>query len=249
MSASSIQTWVAILGALLTAVVGLVRYFSYQSRRDRMTSVGAAFNATVESLASNSEIERMAAAVLLRRFFERGTEQGGRRRPYKHETVEVIAAILRKLQDERSRKADKEESEDERVFQKALADGLRYAGSLRSADLQRCDLHNAYLGRRKGDRRALRLSYADLYLADCTEASFREVVAKGAVFYNATLERTVFIDAKLNGADFRRARLTDAKFSGACIEGAQFADAEGIPAEVSALLDGNQTGMRRAKVG
>ena len=69
------------------------------------------------------------------------------------------------------------------------------------------------------------------------------------MFYNATLERTVFIDAKLNGADFRRARLTDAKFSGACIEGAQFADAEGIPAEVSALLDGNQTGMRRAKVG
>jgi uncharacterized protein YjbI with pentapeptide repeats len=242
MSASSVQAWVAIVGGILTAVVGLLQYFRYRSKRDRMASVGTAFSATVESLKSDDEIERMAAAVLLRRFLERGTEQGGRGRPYKSETIEVIAGILRSLQ------TDEDKDKEKHNFQKVLADGLRYARDLTSADLQRCNLRSAYLGRKPGDKWRLNMANADLFGADCTEASFREVVANEAVFYEATLERAVFADAKLRGADFRNACLKGAKFEGACLEGARFggakiegacfAGAVDIPQEVTECLDG-----------
>ena len=48
-------------------------------------------------------------------------------------------------------------------FQKLLADGLVFAPSLQRADLQRTNLHNAYLGSR-GERQ-VDLSYVD-YRAD-----------------------------------------------------------------------------------
>lgn len=238
MAASSAQAWVGIIGGLLTALVGLLQYFRYQSRRDRMASVGAAFAATMESLTSDDDIERMAAAVLLRRFLDRKTEQGGRRRPYKKETVEVIAGILRYQQ------ADNGDP----IYQKALADGLRYARKLGSADLQRCNLRDAYLGRKPGDKWRLNLSNSDLFGADCASASFREVIANNAVFYEATLEKAVFIDAALRRADFREARLKGAKFRGAKIEGARFAGAHDIPREVSELLNDNFVGVPGAKV-
>jgi uncharacterized protein YjbI with pentapeptide repeats len=180
----------------------------------------------------------MAAAVLLRRFFERRTEQGGRGRPYKKETVEVIAGILRSLQ----------ANEDEDIFQKVLADGLRYARELGSADLQRCNLRGAYLGRKPGDKWRLNIANADLFGADCTGASFREVIANNAVFYEATLARTVFADAELRRADFRHARLKGAKFGGAKIEGARFAGALDIPQEVKELLNDDFVGTSGAEV-
>jgi uncharacterized protein YjbI with pentapeptide repeats len=235
MSASSIQTWVAIVGALLTAVVGLLQYFRYRSRRDRMAAVGAAFSSTVASLASDNEIERMAAAVLLRRFFNRHTEQGAGRAPYKAETVEVIAGLLRQTQPG--------------LFQKVLADGLRYANDLVSADLQKCILRDAYLGRRQDDKRRLDLSKADLWAADCAGASFRGVKAHHAVFYGAGLEGTVFIGAELQMANFRKARLAGARFSGAKIEGACFRGAEDVPPEVSELLNDDFVGLPGAEVG
>ena len=246
MSASSVQAWVAIVGGILTAVVGLLQYFRYRSKRDRMASVGTAFSSTVESLRSDDAIERMAAAVLLRRFFERGTEQGGRRRPYKRETVEVIAGILRSLladeEKDKNKDQNKDGDRDKDIFQKVLADGLRYARDLVSADLQRCNLRGAYLGRKSGDKWRLDMSHADLFGADCTEASFRDVIANDAVFYGAILEGTVFEGAELRGADFRNARLKGAKFGGAKLkgakfggaelEGARFADAVDVPEEV-----------------
>ena len=235
MSASSIQTWVAIIGALLTALVGLLQYFRYRSRRDRMAEVGAAFTATVESLASDNEIERMAAAVLLRRFFDRSTEQGAGKAPYKRETVEVIAGLLRQA--------------TPGLFQKVLADGLRYAQNLDSVDLQGCNLQDAYLGRKQGDKRGLDLSNADLWRADCARASFRDVKAKHTVFSEAGLEDAVFIGAELQMANFRRARLSNAQFSGAKIEGACFMGADGVPKEVSELLDDDFVGLPRAEVG
>jgi uncharacterized protein YjbI with pentapeptide repeats len=200
-----------------------------------MTAVGAAFSAIVESLRSENELERMAAAVLLRRFFDRGTEQGRGGAPYKRETVEVIAAVLRQ--------------EPSGLFQKVVADGLRYARKVVSADLQRCNLQDAYLGRKPGDKRGLNLSNTDFFRADCTGASFREVVAKGSIFVEATLEGTVFADAHLQRADFRRAHLSGAKFSGAKIEGACFEGAENLPREVADLLDDGLVGIPRAEVG
>jgi hypothetical protein len=224
LTAQATQAWLTVGAGFLAAVLGLFKYFNYRSKRDRIAAVGASFATTVESLASDNETRRMAAAVLLRRFFDRGTEQGTAGTPYSRETVEVIAALLREPQPER--------------LQKVLADGLRYAVDLRRADLQRCNLRNAYLGLKKGDRRSLDLSYADLFEADCSGASLKGVTAVGAVFYRCTLTRTVFTDANLEEADFRAACLTDATFAGARLGGARFDGAKDLPAEIAHLLDG-----------
>lgn len=233
MSTSSIQAWVAIVGVLLTAILGILRYFNYKSKRDRLAAVGAAFSATVQTLASDNEIDRIAAAVLLRRFFERRAEQG---KGYRKETVEVIAGVLR-------------QTRQSGPFQKALADSLRYARKLISADLQGCNLTDAYLGRKKGDRHRLNLSNADLFGAVCTGASFREVIAIGTVFYQAKLEGAVFVGAELQRADFRNASLKGAQFSGAKIEGARFQGARDVPPELSRLLNDDFVGLSRAEVG
>jgi hypothetical protein len=251
MSPESLQGWVAVVGGLLAAVLGLFKYFNYRSRRDRLAEVGASFALTVEALASDNETSRMAGAVLLRRFFDRHTEQGGRGRPYVNEAIEVMAGMLR--QDQPAR------------VQKVLADGLRYARRLQDADLQNCDLSNAYLGKKQGDEASVDLSRADLFGAKCERASFKAAVARETVFADAVLKKTVFTGADCRAADFRRASLEGAKFRsdpakqmpgadlrgadfrGAALEGADFADAQiggakfggatGTPAEVSALLN------------
>jgi hypothetical protein len=222
MTATGIQSWVGVVGALLTAIVGLTKYFSYRSRRDRQTDVGKAFANTVEALASENETKRMAAAVLMRRFFDSDAEQGGKSRPYAKEAVAVIAALLREEQHPK--------------FQKILADGLRYAGDLRGADLQGCDLQNSFLGDKKGDRITLDLSGADLFEAQCAHASFRGTRAVNTVFYGADLKEAVFIEADLREADFRAATLTGAKFHLAKIGNADFSNAIDVPTEIVAAL-------------
>jgi uncharacterized protein YjbI with pentapeptide repeats len=228
------QAWIAAATAGLTAVLGIFKYFNYRSKRDRIAAVGATFAATVESLASDNETRRMAAAVLLRRFFNRRTEQGTAGTPYSAEAVEVIAGLLRE--------------EPPGRLQKVLADGLRYAVDLRRADLQRCHLQNAYLGIREGDKRPVDLSCADLFEADCSDASFKGVNAVETVFYRAILVKTVFQDANLERADFRAACLTEAKFAGARIGGARFDQADGVPTVVARLLDENSVAAAGAQV-
>jgi uncharacterized protein YjbI with pentapeptide repeats len=221
-STADVQVWVAIVGGFLAAILGILRYFNYRTRRDRVAAVGDSFTVTVEALASDNVTRRMAAAVLLRRFFDPRTEQGSAGAPYLRETIEVIAGMLREPQAV--------------LLQKVLADGLRYAVDLRGADLQRCDLRDAYLGVKKGDRKRVVLAGADLFGANLAGASLRGADARGAVFYEANCERSVFIGADLEGCDFRDAVLTDAKFSGARIGGAKFAGAVDVPAEVAAVL-------------
>jgi hypothetical protein len=176
----------------------------------------------------------MAGAVLLRRFFDRRTEQGARGRPYVGEAIEVMAGMLREEQPVR--------------VQKVLADGLRYARELQGADLQNCDLRNAYIGQKTGDKEAVDLSRADLYGAKCDRASFKGVVAQETVFMEAELRKTVFSDADCRNADFRRAKLDGAKFEGAQIGGARFDGAEGIPEQLAAFLDERSEGLPGAVV-
>ena len=251
MSPESLQGWVAVIGGLLAALLGLFKYFNYRSRRDRLAEVGASFALTVEALASDNPTSRMAGAVLLRRFFDRHTEQGARGRPYVKEAIEVMAGMLRQ--------------EQLPQVQKVLADGFRYAVDLQGADLQNCDLSNAYLGMKQGDEEAVDLSRADLYGANCGRASFKAAIIREAVFADAVLTKTVFTAADARSADFRRASLEGARFAsdpekelpgadlrgadfrGAALEGAAFADARiggakfegatGIPDHVTALLD------------
>jgi hypothetical protein len=218
----SVQAWVAVVAATLTAIVGIFKYFNYRSKRDRQADVGSSFASIVDALSSKNETRRMAAAVLLRRFFDPRTEQGSAGVPYEKEALEVIAGLLREDQPPR--------------LQKVLADGLRFANDVRGADLQRCNLANAFLGTKTSDRRRLDMSGADLFEADCTGASLRGVTAVETVFFRATLEGTVFIDADVQNANFREATLTRAKFAGAKIGGASFAGATNVPTDVARLL-------------
>jgi Pentapeptide repeats (8 copies) len=223
MTTSEIQIWVGIVGSLVTIGVSVLAVLNFQRRRDRSAAVGAGFRDVVDSLASDNATQRMAAAILLRRFFDIHSEQGAARLSYAKEAVAVIAGLLR-------------ESKTGPV-QKVLADGLRYAPSLAQADLQGCNLTGAYLGQKKGDRTIVNLTNADLFKANLTGASLKGVNAAGAAFVEATLERAVLSGADLTNADFRAAKLDGAKFDGARIAGAQFSGAFGIPADVASRLD------------
>jgi hypothetical protein len=243
-SATAVQAWIGVLATLLTAFLGITTY--YRTKRDRIATVGTAFAATVDSLSADNEVKQMAAAVLLRRFFDLTSEQAVRGvgstyipykkgTPYKKEAVEVIAGMLRETEPSR--------------LQKVLADGLRYAEDLSHSDLQNCELSNAYLGQREGDTSSVDLSFADLFQAKCVGTSFKCAKAFKTVFYDANLERAVFFgadcqnanfrDAELRRADFREAELSGADFTGAKIGGARFAGARNIPAEVARLLTAN----------
>jgi hypothetical protein len=224
LTAAEWQGWVAVLGGLATAVLGLLKYFDFRSRRERSAAAGQAFIATVDALASDDEARRLAGAILLRRFFDPETEQGERTTPYANEAIRVIAALLR--------------GTSPGTLQKLLADGLAFAPSLRNADLQGCVLVRAYLGQRP-DRKP-DLTRADFFESDLTEASLKQATACEAVFYRATLRDTVFRGTDLSGADFREADLDGANFDGATLAGARFERATNIPDEVRARLGADE---------
>jgi uncharacterized protein YjbI with pentapeptide repeats len=221
---AQVQAWIALIAGLATAFVGVFKYFNYRTRRDRVALVGQSFSETVDALSSKDEIKQLAAAILLRRFFDRKTEQGSAGAPYQQEAIRVIAALLR--------------TTETGQFQKLLADGLAYAPSLHHADLQECNLAGAYLGARP-DRR-VDLSHADLFKADLTGASLKGATARGTVFYGATLVNTVFDGVDLTDADFRDANLSEASFDRSTLTGARFSGAANVPPAIQALLDSDQ---------
>lgn len=257
MTPTALQAWIAVVGALLASALAILKYFNYRTRRDRISLVGQAFSSTVDGLSSDAEAKKLAAAILLRRFFDKETEQGAAGTPYEREAVAVIAALLRNT--------------PTGELQKLLADGLAYASSLRGADLQDCNLSRAYLGRRPrtvvahGNARLLQgggarrrstggargdlsgtpvaapidLTEADLFHADLTGASLRGAVARDAVFYTAIAREAVFEEAHLEGADFRESDLQGARFAGAWLERARFTGARHVPPCVVRLLDGS----------
>jgi Pentapeptide repeats (9 copies) len=233
--ATAVQAWIGVIATLLTAIAGV--YLNYKSRRDRIAEVGNTFASIVGDLSTDNEVKKMAAAVLMRRFFDERSELAvrGVGTPYRKEAVEVIAGMLREPQPAR--------------LQKVLADSLRYAVNLQNADLQNCILSNGYLGQKDGDEFSVNLSGADLFEATCERTSFRNVTAVETVFYRSKLQRAVFNEADLRGADFREAELGGAKFSGAKIGGARFAGALNIPDEVASLLDAQGVAADGSQVG
>jgi uncharacterized protein YjbI with pentapeptide repeats len=206
--------------ALLAAVLGVLRYFNYRTKRDRIAAVGSAFETVVEALASESQIKQLAAAIRLRRFFDPGSEVGAVGAAYSRDARGVIVGILRE--------------QPTGNLQKLLADGLTYAPTLVGADLQRTNLQGAYLG-------GTDVSGADFYRADLSGASLKRAVAQKAVFYQAKLVDTVFTRADLRGANFYEADLTRVKFGSALLARATFAGSRAIPPEVASHLDENGT--------
>lgn len=204
--------------ALLGAVLGVLRYFNYRTKRDRIAAVGLVFETVVEALASKSETKRLASAIRLRRFFDPHSEVGKGGAPYSSDALGVIVGILRE--------------QPTGNLQKLLADGLGHASTLVGADLQRTNLQGAYLGGKD-------VSEADFYRADLSGASLKDATARKAQFYQAKLVDTVFTRADLRGANFYQADLTRVKFGDAKLTGATFAGSRPIPAGVEAHLDEN----------
>jgi len=169
--AADVGASVSITSGVVAALVAILGVMGYQNRRARLSAVRNAFNDVVAGLASDDTRRQLAAAVLLRRFFDPSSELGvrdllGRRRsPYSGEALSVIAAVLRGLP-----------SGD---LQKLLADGLAYAPTLERADLQRTNLRGAYLSPR---RRQGTLEGADFYRADVSGGSMKKARAADAVF-------------------------------------------------------------------
>ncbi len=207
---------VTALVGLLAALLGVLRYFNYRTRRDRIKEVGTAFESVVDSLASENDVKRLAAAIRLRRFYDPHSEVGAAGAAYAVDALTVSAGILRE--------------QPTGNFQKLLADGLGHARSLIGADLQRTNLQSAYLG-------GVDVSGADFYRADLSHASLKRAVARGTVFYESRLVHTVFGLADLRDANFYRADLSHATFVGSRLTGANFGAALGVPEEIAAHLD------------
>ncbi|MFN0139738.1 MAG: pentapeptide repeat-containing protein [Pyrinomonadaceae bacterium] len=220
--ASLITAFVAIVGSVLAVT-------KYLSRRDKQLAAQQAFRGVLDSLSSAVERQRLGGAILLRRFFDPETELGEGGTPYAREAVDVIAALLRETETGN--------------FQKLLADGLLYASSLESVDLQRTNLRNAYLGD-KSSGVAPNLKRADFYRADLSAASLKGANAEEAVFYQARLHNTVFKGTNLIGASFFEADLLGANFSGAKLLNANFIGARNIPKGLIARIaeDGTYCG-------
>src|ERR1035438_2267653 len=64
MTATALQAWIAGVGALLAGVLGILKYFSYRTRQDRISLVGQAFNSTVEGLSSDAEAKKLCGCRL-----------------------------------------------------------------------------------------------------------------------------------------------------------------------------------------
>lgn len=211
--------WVAAATAtagFLTALLGILRYFNYRTRRDRVAAVGAALDAVVVSLATDNDVQRAAAAIRLRRFFDRRSELGVAGTAYAADALNVITAVLRDL--------------PAGNLQKLLADGLAHAPTLAGADLQRTNLQNAYLA-------GVDMAGADLFQAELSDGSLNGADARGAKFYRSRLVRTVFVGADLRGASFFEADLRDARFSGARLTDARFTRCENVPDALVEELD------------
>ena len=219
--AMDVGSTVSLASAVVAALVAILGVIGYQNRRAKLSAVRSAFNDVIGALAAADKERQLAGAVLLRRFFDRGSELGmrdlfGRRRtPYAREALNVLAAVLRGMP-----------SGD---LQKLLADGLAHAETLEGADLQRTNLQDAYLSPRASRGS---LEHADFYRADLGGASLKDARAAGAKFYQARLQDTVLRGADLRNANFFEADLSRAVFAGALLEGALFTGARNVPAEL-----------------
>jgi hypothetical protein len=71
---SQYATAAVALAGIPAALFGVFQFIQYRTRRDKMALVSELFTKVIEALASEVEVERLAGAILLRRFFDPTTE-------------------------------------------------------------------------------------------------------------------------------------------------------------------------------
>lgn len=177
------------------------------------------FNSVVSQLSSDNQSSQLAAAVLLRRYFDINNKMHDIK--LRTEAVNVISALLKVLR--------------VGVFQKTLGDGLAYATDLSKADLQKVNLQNVYLGKDSEEQKIIMFK-TDLFMADLSYALLENIDGKEAIFYNAILFNTQIKNCNFSCANFAGADLKNASFTNVILNGAKFKDAINVPSEITKVL-------------
>lgn len=260
-----IDSLLSVLAVTLTVLFAMYKFIEKHQRKsimqDKDIALKQLFETTVSKLSSSNMSEKLSAAILLRRFFNKkidlDTSLGycmisrvpsqillkkpslsilfGRlfnenrvsNTTLEDDTISTIAAILRN-----------ERTSD---YQKLLSDGLKYASSLESSDLQKANLSNAVFG-----INSLNLRKSDFYKANLTNVSFK-VRDFGKINEDGTfnvegvdLEGAVFYQANLQNVNFSGANLLDVDFFDANLDNANFKYATHIPQYILNNLDENE---------
>lgn len=205
------------VGAALYGILTGIRDFRRKKARERMAHQKS-FENLVEQLTSPNKSAQLAAAILLRRYFN--LTKHSYEIDLRLETINVISSMLKIL--------------PVGVFQKTLADGLGYATDLSKCDLQKTNLQDVLLDNKNQD---IAMNKTDLFLADLSYANLEGITGHGIVLYNAILfcariRNCDFTDANMRGAD-----LTGVVFKKCTLYGADFTGAKNIPPFIKENLD------------
>lgn len=207
-------------------VYGFFKWISdvLNSGATKRNMLSASFQTTLADLSSGNSTSQLAAAILLRRYFNAFTRSWCFRKKYflKNEALNVISSALRTLPTS--------------VLQKTLADGMAYIKNISGADFQRTNLQDAYIGNKK---HRIKMRSTDFFRADLSNALLDNTDARGAIFYNAILFGTRLKNSDLSEANFSGADLSNCSFSNCCLYMANFKNAHHVPTEILNKLQDN----------
>ena len=142
-----------VISLLISGILIVLKFFDIQSKSSRRRMLKEEFDAAIRQLSSNSETHKLAAAILIRRFFT--AEKGF----YRNEAIYVLSSLLRVV--------------PTGIFQKTLADGLAYGHDLSKVDLQKTNLQDAYIGFK--EQLTTDMREADLFKADLSNALIERI--------------------------------------------------------------------------
>lgn len=215
-------TYVTAAVAVAYGVIKAI-YHLRNRKLKRYETEKESFEKLVGQLASENKTSQLAAAILLRKYFdEKRVPKRKRKKGYflnlKSETINVISSVLRVV--------------PSGVFQKTLADGLAFAKDLSNCDLQKTNLQDAFLDNKEGD---LIMRNTDLYLADLSYANLTGIDGNGIILYKANLFRASIKNCDFTNANFCNADLAGASFKDCVLYGADFTNTQNKP---KAIRDG-----------
>lgn len=213
-------TWVQIVIIAIAAIlVALYKIWDYQkiSKINKESDFRKSFNTTLAGLYSQNESEKIASAILLRRFLI------NKDKIYKTEALNVLSSLLR--------------VEKYGEYQKTLADSFSWAGNFNGQDLQYTNLQNMCIKKQWEVKEDIVMDEADLFSADLSYATLRDVTARKAIFLNCNLMNCTFRNCILTNADFRCADLKNTRFIDCKMLGAKFENASNIPENIRPYLN------------
>ncbi|WP_288238236.1 pentapeptide repeat-containing protein [uncultured Alistipes sp.] len=203
------------ISLLVAGIVIALKFFDIQSKSSRRRMLKEEFDAAIRQLSSESDTSRLAAAILIRRFFT--AEKGF----YRNEAIYVLSSLLRVV--------------PTGIFQKTLADGLAYGHDLAKADLQKTNLQDAYIGFKEQITTDMR--EADLFKADLSNALIERIDGRKAVFYQSNLQHASIKYSDLSEANFAMADLNHIVLRDVKLENACFSGCMNLPQQIAGHLD------------